>query len=270
MTEPTIWRLTIAYHGKGFAGWQRQDGVRTVEAELRAALARLASGGEVRVRAAGRTDAGVHAAAQTVSVSLVRDIAPDKLPLALNAHLPGDVSVLSAEVMPAEFDAKRSSIGKRYRYHLLARRARDPLRADTSWHLRAPVDIAAMRAAAVHLMGEHDYESFRHTHCDAKHARRYLWKIAVEEGAEGRVTLEVRGNAFCRNMVRILAGTLADVGRGRYTPDDVLAMRDARDRTQAGQTAPAHGLVLERVYYPDTAEEAEIPEGASFPGWPPG
>lgn len=267
MTRTTVtWRLRLAYHGGGFAGWQAQAGERTVQAELERALSLLA-GEPVSARAAGRTDAGVHARGQVVSCRSPSRIPARKLPLALNANLPEDISVLSAEEMPAGFDAKRYAVGKRYLYRVLARVPRDPFDGGTSWHARGLLDIDAMREAASVFVGEHDFESFRSVHCDAAHARRYLWLVQVREEGE-RVCIEVRGNAFCRNQVRILAGTLVDVGRGRYTPDDVKRMLEARDRTKAGVTAPAQGLFLEEVYYPDDLSRAGIPEGAVFPRYP--
>ena len=124
-----------------------------------------------------------------------------------------------------------------------------------------------MREAARTFVGELDFEAFRSQHCDAAHARRFLWMSEVREEA-GQILYEVRGNAFCRHMVRCLAGTLVDVGRGRFAPKDMVRLLAARDRTQAGVTAPAHGLTMEEVYFPDAIEHAGIPEGAVFPGWP--
>lgn len=267
MTRRTVtWRLRLAYHGGRFAGWQAQAGERTVQQELERALAVLA-GEPVVARAAGRTDAGVHARGQVVSCRFTSSVPARRMVLALNANLPDDVSALAAEEMPAAFDAKRHSIGKRYLYRVLTSVPRDPFDGGTSWHVKGELDVEAMRAAATYLVGEHDFESFRSVHCDAAHARRYLWLVDVRREGE-RVLVEVRGNAFCRNQVRVVAGTLVDVGRGRHAPDDVKRMLEARDRTQAGVTAPAHGLFLEEVYYPDALEHAGIPEGAVFPRYP--
>ena len=270
--ERRCFRLTVAYHGRRFHGFQTQAGARTVQGELDAALVKLAGGAPVELRGAGRTDAGVHARGQVVSVRTTSNVPDDKMVLACASVLPDDVSVLAAERMPLCFDAKRFSIGKRYAYRVHASVARDPFVDDTAWHVRARLDVEAMRAAAAKFVGEKDYESFRSTGCDAAHARRYLWRVALTEqplATGGRLlTLEVRGNAFCRHMVRAIAGTIVDVGRGRYAPDDVDAMFAARDRAQAGVTAPPEGLTLEEVWYPDTAARAEVPDGATFPGWP--
>lgn len=268
MMEKTCatWRLVIAYHGRDFLGWQAQAGARTVQAELARALAAIA-GEPVSVRAAGRTDAGVHARGQVVSCRFASRVPAHKMVLALGSHLPDDLSVVRADPMPESFDAKRNSIGKRYVYRVLHQTPRDPFWHDRSWHVRGDLDAGAMRRAASHFLGEQDFESFRHAQCDALHARRYLWRVDL--ASQGSLLeLDVRGNAFCRHMIRIIAGTLVDVGRGRFRAEDIPAMFAARDRRAAGITAPPYGLTLERVYYPDDHAGADIPADACFPGWP--
>lgn len=260
------WRFVVAYLGGGFQGWQRQDGVRTVQEVLEGALVKLA-GEPVRVRAAGRTDAGVHARGQVVSATFTSRVTPEKIVLALGSQLPVDVSVVRADVMPEGFDAKAFSVGKRYVYRVHNAAWNDPFRAATSWHVRQALDVEAMRAAAAHFLGEKDFESFRSTHCDAAHARRFLWRAQIDE-EDHLISFEVRGNAFCRHMVRCLAGTLVDVGRGRFHPDDIPRLLDARQRALAGVTAPPEGLTLEEVYYPDRLGHAGIPADARFPGYP--
>jgi tRNA pseudouridine38-40 synthase len=270
------WRLVVAYHGTRFVGWQKQDDCRTVQDELERALAVLSGGEPVRTRAAGRTDAGVHARGQVVSTTLASRVPVQKMAIALCSQLPDDVSVLRAEVMPPEFDAKACSVGKRYVYRIHNASTRDPFAHYTSWHVREPLDLAAMQEAARVFVGEHDFDSFRSAHCDAAHARRYLWRASIDvdghagSGASGRngLAFEVRGNAFCRHMVRCLAGTIVDVGRGRFSPADVVRILAARDRTKAGVTAPPEGLTLEEVYYPDTIARADVPPDAVFPGFP--
>ena len=260
------WRFVVAYHGRRFKGWQWQEGERTVQGALQEALTKL-SGTPVVVRGAGRTDAGVHARGQVVSSTFVSRVREEKMVLAMGSVLPDDVSVVRAEIMPGGFDAKRYSTGKRYVYRVHNRAWADPISGTTSWHVRQTLDVDAMRAAAALFVGEHDFESFRAASCDAAHARRYLWRSSLT--AEGtQLHYEVRGNAFCRYMVRTLAGTLVDVGRGRFRPDDVTRMIAARDRRSAGVTAPALGLTIEEVYYPDALAHAEIPADARFPGFP--
>jgi len=237
-----------------------------VQGELEKAFATIA-GEEVFVRGAGRTDKGVHARRQGASLRMTSSIRADQIVLAMNSMLDDDVAVIAAQEMPHGFSAKRHSVGKHYRYRIYQGAAKDPFLAATHVHSRRHLDVDAMRAATQHLVGELDFESFRSVHCDAAHALRYLWAVNLHE--KGRVLeLEVRGNAFCRYMIRIIAGTLIDVGNGRFAPDDVKRMLEAKDRTQAGTTAPAHGLTLEEVFYPDTLDGAGIPDDAVFPGFP--
>lgn len=252
--------------GTSFLGWQRQENARTVQEELERALSFIADE-PVRARAAGRTDAGVHARGQVVSTTFTSRVPTEKMVIALCSQLPADVSVVRADVMPETFDARRDAVGKRYVYRVHNAPHHDPFRHSTTWHVRQALDVAAMNEAARLFVGEHDYESFRSVHCDSAHARRYLWRSEVT-AADGLITYEVRGNAFCRHMVRCLAGTLVDVGRGRFSIADVARVLDAKDRTQAGVTAHPEGLTLEEVYYPDRLDHAEIPADARFPGWP--
>ena len=265
--ETRTWRFRVAYHGRDFIGWQEQEGARSVQSVLAAAVAKLA-GEPVFVKAAGRTDAGVHARGQVVSCRFASRVPPHKMVLALGAQLPDDVSVVSAEVMPIFFDAKRHSVGKRYVYRILSQTPRDPFWHDRAWHIRGGLNVDAMREAAAGLVGELDYESFRQAQCEAAHARRYLWRVQINQ-AGPLIEIDVRGNAFCRHMVRIIAGTLADIGRGRFPPNAIPEMLRARQRCAAGMTAPPYGLTLERVFYPDAMDGAELPVDATFPGWPP-
>jgi tRNA pseudouridine38-40 synthase len=261
------WKFVVAYHGARFQGWQKQADQRTVQGVIEAALEKLA-GEPVHAQAAGRTDAGVHARGQLVSATFSSRVPPDKMVFALNSQLDDDVSVLSADVVADGFDARRDSIAKRYVYRVHHAVAHDPFFGSIRWHVRGALDVAAMQRAARDLVGDHDYESFRSVHCDARHARRHLWKVdVVDDGPELRI--EVRGNAFCRNMVRIIAGTLVDVGRGRIASDAMPAILQAKKREAAGITAPAHGLTMEEVYLAGDAARAGIPADARFPGWPP-
>jgi tRNA pseudouridine38-40 synthase len=263
----STWRFVVAYHGARFSGWQRQDNARTVQQVFEEALTTLANE-PVSVRSAGRTDAGVHARGQLVSSTFSSRVPAEKMVLAAGSRLPDDVAVLRADVVADGFDARRDSIAKRYVYRVHNDSARDPLDGGMCWHVRGKLDVDAMRAAAAVLVGDHDYEAFRATDCQAAHARRYLWCVDVID-QRPRVEIEVRGNAFCKNQVRIMAGTLIDVGRGRIAVDDVARILASRDRTQAGITAPALGLTMEEVYLPDDAARAGIPADARFPGWPP-
>ncbi|MCP4503715.1 MAG: tRNA pseudouridine(38-40) synthase TruA [Deltaproteobacteria bacterium] len=260
------WRIVVAYRGEGFVGWQRQPGERAVQSELEEAFQKIV-GHEVFVRGAGRTDRGVHAQAQVASLRINCAIESYQIIRAMSSLLDDDIAVISADEVPHGFSAKRHSVGKRYCYRIYQGPARDPFLAEQHLHSRGFLDVDAMQKAAAHLVGDHDYESFRSVHCDAVHARRYLWKIDVRE--IGRVVeIEIRGNAFCRYMIRIIAGTLLGVGHKRFAPDDVKDMLSRKDRSSAGITAAAVGLTLEEVYYPDGLDKAGIPPDAFFPGYP--
>jgi tRNA pseudouridine38-40 synthase len=262
------WRFVVAYHGARFVGWQKQEGERSVQGELERALTAISGGEQIHARAAGRTDAGVHARAQLVSARFSCRVPPEKMLLALGSQLPEDLAVVQAERVGEQFDARRHSVGKRYVYRVHMAQHGDPFGGSLSWHVRQKLDVDKMKLAAQHFVGELDFESFRSQHCDAAHARRYVWRSQIHVDGP-TLAYEVRGNAFCRHQVRCMAGTLVDVGRGRFTPDDIPRILDARDRTKAGVTAPAEGLMLEEVYCPDRMEHAELPADARFPGWPP-
>ena len=264
--ERQTWRLTVAYDGSDFHGWQAQDGLPTVQGALQEALKTIQRE-PVFVKGAGRTDAGVHAMGQVASCTFESRLTERTMVLALSSLLPNKVRVMRAEIMPHGFNAKKHSIGKRYVYRIFQGDVVTPFLAPYTWHIKADLNLKAMRQGAAHLIGEKDFESFRSVHCDAAHARRFLWRVAViEEGPE--IHIEVRGNAFCRNMVRIIAGTLVDIGRGRISSDALPQIIEMKTRSAAGVTAPGHALFLQQVYYPDQLDEAEIPQGAVFPNYP--
>jgi tRNA pseudouridine38-40 synthase len=241
-------KLTIEYDGTDFSGWQRQDGRRTVQGTLEQAVKDLL-GETVEIRGAGRTDAGVHADGQVASLTLASPRIPEAgLLRGLNTILPADVAVIDvAEVDPA-FDARFSARGKVYRYRIWNHFVRSPRHARSSWHCRRPLDLAAMRQAAAMLCGEHDFRGFRASDCDRRNTVRVIRRFDLtRQGAI--VDLEVEATAFLKNMVRILVGTLADVGRGKLDLDQVARALEAGDRAAGGVTAPACGLSLARVIY---------------------
>ena len=254
-------RLDIEYDGAGFSGWAAQPGLRTVEGELTAALGTLLRE-PVELTVAGRTDAGVHAAAQVASVRLTAAITPERLVRACNASLPDDVRVLAAEPMPDRFHARIHARGKTYRYFIWHAPAGSPALRRLAWHVPQRLDLAAMQEAAARLVGEHDFAAFQAAGSAVKSTVRRLWtsSVAIEPAPpawvqpsdRGRLLcFEVSGNGFLRHQVRAMAGTVVLVGKGRLTPDDVSRMLDGGVRADAGPTAPAHGLHLWRVDYPD-------------------
>jgi tRNA pseudouridine38-40 synthase len=205
-------------------------------------------GETVFVRAAGRTDAGVHADGQVVSFDLVQPVPAHGLLRGLNSILPPDVALVEVSEAAPDFDARFSARGKVYRYTVWNHFVRSPRRARTAWHVRQTLDMEAIRATAALLVGEHDFRAFRASDCDRRTTRRVVRRLEVDrQGAV--VTFDVEATAFLKNMVRILVGTLIDVGRGRIESRTVSAMLESGDRTVGGMTAPACGLTLLRVIY---------------------
>jgi tRNA pseudouridine38-40 synthase len=240
-------RLIVEYDGTGFAGWQRQHGQETVQGCLEKAFHAM-TGQSVVVRGAGRTDAGVHAEGQVASVELASRIPNLGFLRGLNTLLPPEIAVLDVADMPAGWSARHDARGKIYRYQVWNHPVRSPRRARRAWHVHDALDTHPMREAAGLLVGEHDFRAFRSSDCDRKNTVRIMRRFEVRrDGA--LLSIEVEGTAFLRNMVRILAGTLVAVGRGKMTPAQVLALLSSGDRTQAGVTAPACGLTLVRVIY---------------------
>lgn len=198
---------------------------------------------------ASRTDAGVHALGQVASFRTDRAIPLHGVRRGCNSLLPPAIAVVAADEVGDDFHPRFSATGKHYRYLLLARPDRSPRWSRWAWHRRGPLELDAMRAAAAHLLGEHDFAAFRAAGCTARTTRRRIDEIALSAPEPGLLALDVRGNAFLRNMVRIVAGTLVDVGEGRLTVAQIPEILAAGDRTRAGQTAPAHGLTLVEVRY---------------------
>jgi len=245
--SPRRWRAIVEYDGTDFSGWQRQEGQRTVQLVIEDAI-RQVVGESVFVRAAGRTDAGVHADGQVVSFDLVQPMPAHGLLRGVNSILPPDVALVEVTEAAPDFDARFSARGKVYRYTVWNHFVRSPRRARTAWHVRQVLDMDAMRAGAALLVGEHDFRAFRASDCDRRTTRRLVRGLEVDrQGAI--VTFDVEATAFLKNMVRILVGTLVDVGRGRLDPGTVTRMLESGDRTIGGMTAPAPGLTLLRVLY---------------------
>ena len=237
----------LEYDGTDFAGWQQQARGRTVEAELKRALKSI-TGKDHTVYAAGRTDAGAHAEGQVVSFHTDGRIPPPRLMAALNARLPKDVAALSAEEVAEDFHARYSARWRRYRYRYLDRKARPAIERGRCWHVRAPLDVESMSAAASSLIGKHDWTSY----CSASEPER----DRVREMRSARVArrgefveLELVAEGFLRGLVRSIAGALAAVGRGERPPEWVGEVLQARDRRRAPRTAPAGGLTLMEVIY---------------------
>ena len=243
-------KLTLEYDGTNYVGWQVQPNGPSIQGVLAGALETLL-GERVALEVAGRTDSGVHALGQVACFSTGRELPLKAYWMGLNAHLPPDIAVVKAEEVPLAFDPRRWSRGKRYRYRVSNRRSRSPLRRHTHWELFMPLDVAAMRAGAQHLLGRHDFSAFRASDCEAAHALREVRALDVEGVSGDELVFTVNGTAFLKHMVRNLVGTLVEVGRGRRPASWVAEVLAGRDRTRAGVTAPPHGLALLEVFYGD-------------------
>ncbi|HET9626275.1 MAG TPA: tRNA pseudouridine(38-40) synthase TruA [Kofleriaceae bacterium] len=250
-------RLVVEYDGAGLCGWQRQANGPTVQGHLEAALARLLQH-EVAVAGASRTDAGVHARGQVASFRTERPIPLHGVRRGLNSMLPDQIAVVEATEVGDDFHPRFSATGKHYRYLIFTRNERSPRWRDRAWHHPDPLDPEAMRAAATALIGEHDFSAFRAAGCTAKSTVRRLDAVAITPLADEPAVLavDVRGNAFLRNMVRILVGTLVEVGEHRRAVGQLAEILAGKDRTRAGITAPAHGLELVAVRYDGKRGEA--------------
>ncbi|KFN49749.1 tRNA pseudouridine(38-40) synthase TruA [Arenimonas composti] len=253
--------LGIEYDGSGFSGWQRLKHGPSVQAEVEAALGFVLDH-PVDVTCAGRTDAGVHAACQVVHFDSEAPRTPYALRQGMNSRLARSVSVLWAMPVPDDFHARYSARARRYRYRILNRAVRPALlREHLTWE-RLPLDAAAMHAAAQALVGEHDFSAFRTVHCQAPHPVRELQQISVVREGE-QVIVEVQANAFLHHMVRNIVGSLLPVGRGERPAEWVGELLAGRDRSVAGPTAPAAGLLFLGPRYPAAWG---LPAGVSLPG----
>ena len=248
--------LLIEYDGGPFAGWQAQADQPSVQGAVEAALAKLDAGFATgaRIAAAGRTDAGVHATGQVAHAELLRDWDAFRLAEALNFHLkPAPVAVLAAKRVAEDFHARFSATERRYLFRLIARRAPMTHARGLAWRVLKPLDTRAMREAAAHLIGQHDFTTFRSSICQAKSPLKTLDAIGIDEiaiphGREYRFTLRAR--SFLHNQVRSIVGTLERVGAGSWQPERVARALAARDRAACGPVCPPHGLYLTGVGYP--------------------
>ncbi len=240
-------RLVVEYDGTHLCGWQRQDNGPSVQQHLEEALAQLLQHA-APVTGASRTDAGVHARGQVATFRTERAIPLHGIRRGLNSLLPPAIAVREAAEVPDDFHPRFSATGKHYRYAILARPDRSPLEP-RAWHHPAPLDLEAMREGARALIGEHDFSAFRAAGCTARTTVRRVDAIGIVPIAPDIVHIDVRGNAFLRQMVRIIVGTLSEIGTGRLQIAQMSEILASGDRTRAGLTAPAHGLELVEVRY---------------------
>jgi tRNA pseudouridine38-40 synthase len=243
-------KLTLQYYGTAYVGWQRQENGRSVQALLEDALEPF-EGVPVVVHGAGRTDAGVHALAQVATFTLSRAIEPSRLARALNAVLPPDVRVLGVEEAAPHFHARFSATGKIYEYRIVNAPLVSPFLHRYVWHVPQPLDLDAMRTAAQLLVGTLDFAAFQGSGATVTSTVRTVHAIHWEDGGgyDLPLVMRIEGDGFLRHMVRNIAGTLVDIGAGRWTPPRIEGILASRDRVEAGPTAPAKGLFLVRVNY---------------------
>lgn len=244
-------KLTLAYDGTNYSGWQAQPDRVTLQETLEAALLRI-TGEALRATASGRTDSGVHALGQVVSFRCETHLAPEVICRALNAELPDDMAILSVEVASDDFHAIASARRKRYRYQLADGPVRDVFRRGYAWQLAQRLDETAMHRAAQALVGTHDFKSFETSGSERETSVRTVYELTISRGQggdAGLVTLEIEANGFLYNMVRAIVGTLVEVGRHARDEAWPAAVLAACDRQAAGRTAPPQGLFLVRVDY---------------------
>jgi len=240
-------KIVVEYDGTDFAGWQRQANGPSVQAAIEDALAQM-TGAETIVRGAGRTDAGVHALGQVAHFETAAEIPLVGFRRGLNALLPRAIAIVALDEAAPDFDARRSARGKLYRYAIWNADSRAPLRDRFVWHRPRPLDAARMQDAARPLAGRHDFAAFRAADCERKTTVRTLSRVDVARDGD-LVTIDVEGDAFLKNMVRIIAGTLVYAGYGKLGAREVEAALQAGDRRLVGPTAPPQGLTLVRVDY---------------------
>jgi tRNA pseudouridine38-40 synthase len=252
--------LTVAYEGAEFHGFVKQEGLRTVADTLLGAV-RALDESITTLSGVSRTDAGVHAEAQMVAFDANRRIEPRGWVLGTNRHLPDDVAVRAARIVPAGFVPRFASVKKRYRYRLLRDRVRDPFHRVRAWRIDGDLDLELLRREAASIEGTHDFRAFRSAKDERENTTRTMFEVSVEERTPRILEIAITGTAFMHNMVRILVGTLVDVGLGRKPGGAIAAALSSGERADAGMTAPSHGLTLEHV-------ELRLPEGSNET-WPP-
>lgn len=253
-------RLTIEYDGTGYSGWQRQPNGLAVQQVVEEALCQLL-GEKVELRSSGRTDAGVHARGMAAAFQTFSRMPLKAFVDGTNRFLPNDVAILEAIAVPNGFRPIADALAKHYRYTILTTTVRSPLRRFHAWHIRESLDLKTMQAAAASFVGRHDFAAFRASNCAAKTTIRRVDSVEITH-EDDAITIDVVGGGFLKNMVRVMAGTLVDIGRGRFAPEHITWLLQNGDRKKAGVTAPACGLCLIKVYYPEISgvESSAQPE----------
>lgn len=240
-------KLTIAYDGTNYCGWQIQPNGITIEEILNKAISKM-TGEEILVIGASRTDSGVHAMGNVAVFDTETTIPAEKIAVALNQRLPDDIVITKSEEVPLNFHPRYCNCSKTYEYHIINTRIPIPTKRLTNYFVSYVLDIDKMRQAASYLVGEHDFVSFCNVRTDVENTVRTITDLDILTNGN-EITIRITGNGFLYNMVRIIVGTLIRVGRGFYEPEKVKEILEAKDRRAAGVTAPAHGLILVEIKY---------------------
>ncbi len=241
-------KLTIRFNGSAYHGWQIQKNAITIQEVLAKAVSESLNEPIPKIVGCGRTDSGVHAQMYVANFKTESSVPADRIPLALNSKLPYDIVCLSAEEVEDAFDASGSAVKKCYTYRILNSKIPDPFLFPFTYHVKFPLDIDKMKQAAAHFVGTHDFVGFAASGFTVKTTIRTVYSVIINKD-EDVITIEITGNGFLYNMVRIIAGTLISVGRGEIHPDMIPDIILSKDRDRAGITAPAKGLCLTEVFY---------------------
>ena len=239
-------KLTVQYNGKRYCGWQKQNDSLGIQGNIEQAIKEITNE-NVKIIGSGRTDAGVHALGQVANFNTNTNIPIENIPNALNSKLPKDISIIKAEEVNEEFHARYCAKGKRYRYIICNSEYRNPIYSDTSYFVKYDLDLDKIKKEAKYLIGTHDFKGFMSSGSSVKDTIRTIYDIDISQ-QEDMIIVEIEGNGFLYNMVRIIVGTLVDIGRGRIDTS-MSTIIESRVRSMAGHTAPAHGLFLKKVDY---------------------
>lgn len=240
-------KLIIEYDGKKFGGWQKQPNKLNIQGEIEKAIEEI-TGEAVKLNASGRTDAGVHSLGQTANFKTNSEIDISKMAIAINSKLKQSIRIIKAEEVDEKFHARYSCKGKKYKYVINNSKYGSAIYRDLEYHMPIKLNVEAMQKGIKYFEGEHDFKSFKASGTSSKSSVRTIYSAKVIEDGE-RIIVELEGNGFLYNMVRIISGTIVDVGLGKIKPEEIPEIIESKDRTRAGKTLPPQGLYLVEVYY---------------------
>ncbi|MGN1310936.1 MAG: tRNA pseudouridine(38-40) synthase TruA [Clostridia bacterium] len=240
-------KLIIEYDGKKFGGWQKQPNKLNIQGEIEKAIGEI-TGEDIELNASGRTDAGVHSLGQTANFKTNSKIDIEKFPVAINSKLKQSMRIINAEEVEENFHSRYSCKGKKYRYIINNSKYGSAIYRDLEYHMPIKLDVEAMQKAIKYFEGEHDFKGFKASGTSSKSSVRTIYSAKVLQEGD-RIKIELEGNGFLYNMVRIIAGTIVDVGLGKIRPEEIPEIINSKDRNRAGKTLPPQGLYLVEVYY---------------------